>query len=172
MADPWYTSIESLRAHGFTGFVTIGELRENKLEVVPRQRDDMGVYVVVRSQQDAPEFLDCSTGGRFKGRDPNVSLDELRANWVSHAIAVYVGKAGAPGKSATLRSRLKQYLDFGAGKAVGHWGGRLLWHLPASDNLVVCWKKTPDEVPRDVEKQMICEFKSAYGKRPFGNLSD
>jgi hypothetical protein len=172
MAHPWYKSIESLRAHGFTGFATIGELRNNKLKDVPRQHGDMGVYVVVRIEQEDPEFLNYSTGGQFKGRDPSVSLDELQSNWVRNAIVIYVGKAGAPGKSATLRSRLKQYLDFGSGKAVGHWGGRLIWHLPASDKLVVCWKTTPDEVPREIEKQMIGGFTSAYGKRPFAKLSN
>jgi hypothetical protein len=172
MAEPWHTNTESLRANGFSGFVTIRNLRESKLRCVPGDRGDIGVYIMLRSDQDPPVFLKQSTGGRFKGRDPNVSAEDLEANWVHNSPIVYIGKAGAPGKSATLRSRLKQYLDFGAGRAVGHWGGRFLWHLPSSDNLTVCWKRTPDEVPRAVEQRMISDFVSAYGSRPFANLRD
>ena len=172
MATPWYTNIDSLRAEGFTGFVTVRELRDCKLSCVPGKHGEIGVYVVLRIEDGVPSFLLASTGGRFKGRDPNVALDVLRAKWISASQIVYIGKAGAPGKSATLRSRLKQYLDFGAGRPIGHWGGRYTWHLPNSENLIVCWKLTPDAVPRDVEQQMIRGYATAFGGRPFANLAD
>jgi hypothetical protein len=171
MTTPWYTNIDSLRADGFTGFVTVRELRASKMAGVPGKRGDIGVYVVLRIEREMPGFLEASTGGRFKGRDPNVALDVLRAKWLREAQIVYIGKAGAPGKSATLRSRLRQYLDFGAGRAIGHWGGRYTWHLPNSESLVVCWKLMPDSIPRQVEQQMIREFAATFGGRPFANLN-
>jgi len=171
MAKRWYTNIESLRADRFTGFVSIRELRARKLAPVPGGSGDVGVYVVLRTEIGVPSFLEASSGGCFKGRDPNVALDELRAKWVPNSQIIYIGKAGGTNKSATLRSRLRQYLDFGAGRAVGHWGGRYIWHLPDSQNLVICWKLTPDAVPRAVEQQMIQEFTTAFGARPFANLS-
>ena len=173
MSTTWFSSADSLRSHGFTGFLSIRELRECDLQCVPGVRDDIGVYVVLRTEEGVPTFLAKSTGGRFKGRDPNVSRVELRAHWVDGTTIMYVGKAGSSGKSATLRSRLRQYLAFGAGTPIGHWGGRFIWHLSSSENLVVCWKKTPDEESREVERRMIQEFKKAFHDcRPFANLKD
>jgi len=64
-------------------------------------------------------------------------------------------------------------MQFGQGKAVGHYGGRYIWQLQDAKDLVVCWKVTLDDEPRVVEKQMIEEFKAAHGgKRPFANLVD
>lgn len=124
MTTSWYTGVDGLRSDGFTGFVTVRDLRASKLSCVPGMRDDIGFYVMLRMQEGLPTFLSASTGGHFKGRDPNVALDMLRGRWIADSPIVYIGKAGAPGKSATLRSRLKQYLDFGAGRPIGHWGGR------------------------------------------------
>jgi hypothetical protein len=128
--------------------------------------------LVLRVQEDIPVFLKKSTGGYFKGLDPNVAVNVLTSNWVRGTPVVYIGKAGTPDKKATLRSRLRRFLAFGAGRAIGHWGGRLIWHLPQSENLLVCWKRTPDLPPRDVEKQMIKTFTEAFGNRPFANLMD
>lgn len=78
MATPWYTSIDSLRADGFTGFVTVRDLRACKLSCVPGKRGDIGVYVVLRMEEGVPSFLSARTGVRFKSRDPNVALDRGR----------------------------------------------------------------------------------------------
>lgn len=85
---------------------------------------------------------------------------------------VYIGKAGGPGKNATLRSRMRQYMRFGQGEALGHCGGRYIWQLSDSRDLVVCWKPTTGEDPRDVERELIDEFKAIYGRHPFVNLAD
>ena len=60
-------------------------------------------------------------------------------------------------------------MSFGKGSNVGHWGGRLVWQLADSDQLLVAWKQT-EEDPRQVEKDMIKEFRNQYGARPFANL--
>jgi len=115
-----FASVDSLRSAGFSGFVSIRELRECKLQCVPGKRGDMGVYLVLRVQEDVPVFIERSTGGHFKGRDPSVAINVLASNWVQGTSVVYIDKAGAPGKSATLRSRLRQYLSFGTRRVVGH----------------------------------------------------
>lgn len=172
MSDSWFDSAEGLKAIGFTGFINIRSLRELNLSQVPKSKGDYGVYVVLRREESKPVFTAESSGGRFKGRDPNVAPQELEANWVDRTPVMYVGKAGSSTSSATLRSRLKQYLDFGNGKRVGHWGGRYLWHLPKTEELIICWKTTLEDEPRRVEAEMIQAFKAAFGQRPFANLVD
>lgn len=158
----------SLRQVAFEGFLTIAALMES-LMIIPRQQ---GVYVVLYTGLAHPKFLEKGTGGFFKDKDPNVSIAELEANWIDGADIVYIGKAGGPSSSATLQSRLTQYLKFGMGKKIGHWGGRYIWQISNSNDLVVCWKSN-DENPREVEADMITRFKAEHqGRRPFANLSD
>ena len=149
-------------ADGFEGFIRSAELRDS-LFLLP---EEAGVYVVLRSSQAEPRFLEKGTGGFFKGKNPNVSIAELTENYVYDTKTLYIGKA------ASLRKRIGQLLRFGEGAAVGHWGGRYLWQLADSANLMVAWKSTPDCDPRTVEAQMIHSFISLHGKRPFANLKD
>lgn len=161
-------SIDDIRAAGFSGFRKIHDLMEDS-STIPRQR---GVYMVLRDVASSVSFTVEGTGGFFKGKDPNVSLALLEANWVEGTSIVYIGKAGAVGSAATLQSRLRQYLKFGKGKNVGHWGGRLIWQIDGASELVMCWKPMPDGDPRAAEAAMIREFVAEHGKRPFANLSD
>lgn len=62
-----------------------------------------------------------------------------------------------------------EYLDFGQGQNIGHWGGRYVWQLKDSAELVVCWKRV-DGNAKQVEKQMIKAFHEKHGKYPFANL--
>jgi hypothetical protein len=127
----------TLKEQGFEGFYTIKELSNNG-SLIPAIR---GVYVLIRATDTEKVFLEMGVGGYFKGRDPNVSIDVLDKNWVNDAKIVYIGKAGGEGSAATLRSRLKCYLDFGKRKAVGHWGGRLIWQLSDAADIILAWKK-------------------------------
>ena len=126
-------------------------------------------YIILRLKDSEPEFLEQGTGGFFKKkepRNPNVSIAELRDNWVPNEAIMYIGKA------TSLKSRLGSYLRFGEGKFATHWGGRYIWQLKDSRELLVCWKET-DENPRVVEEEMIAQFKKEHGgKRPFANLQD
>jgi hypothetical protein len=61
-------------------------------------------------------------------------------------------------------------LRFGQGANIGHWGGRYLWQISDSDDLLVAWKKTPNDDPRIVETSMLAEYINEYGKLPFANL--
>ena len=158
-----------LEESGFEGFVTIEALMHN-INIVPACR---GVYVVMRNSGVAPEFLKVGTGDFFKGKNPNVSIDILKSNWVDDTSVLYIGKAGGTESSATLRKLLEQYMRFGNGEAIGHWGGRYIWQLADANELVVCWKEILDEEPLNVESSMINKFKEKHGlKRPFANLRD
>ena len=153
--------IENYRKDGFTGFVPVSKLR-GAASLLP---DSGGVYIVVRDSDNSPEFLATGTGGFFKGKNPNVGLEELESNYVAGSKVVYIGKA------TSLKKRVGQLLRFGAGSAVGHWGGRYLWQLADSDNLLIAWKTTPTADPRAEEIKMLEEFVSLHGRLPFANLT-
>ena len=157
-------SIEGIRKSGFHGFLPISALQTSRCCEVP---NEPGVYLILRPNSARPEFLVESVGGHFKRRNPTVLVDRLQENWVEDALILNIGKVGP--RKATLKSRLWQYLRFGQGEAVGHWGGRYIWQLTQSCNLLVCWKITPVD-PRKVEKALIEEFKTAHGKLPFANM--
>ena len=148
-----------LEAKGFGGWITFEALRGQLVEVTSAG----GVYVVVQAVGSEAEFRDTNPGGRFKDQDPTVDAAALQANWVEGAEVVYVGKAD------NLRRRLSDFARFGAGKPVGHSGGRMIWQLARSTDLLVAWRETPGAVPKDVETRLLAEFRAAYGKPPFAN---
>lgn len=154
--------IAQYKEDGFEGFIPVAQLREST-SILP---EEAGVYVVIRKSNAVPQFLEKGTGGFFKGKNPNVSIEVLTDNYVAESKTVYIGKA------ANLRKRVGELLSFGAGAAVSHWGGRFLWQLADSDGLIVAWKITPGCDPRAIEAQMIQNFVSVHGKRPFANLKD
>jgi len=151
---------------GFTGFLTISALQISRCCEVPKMP---GVYLVLRPNTSPPNFLDRSTGGHYKGKNPKVRVRELDSKWIEGTLVLYIGKAG-PGK-ATLRSRLNAYMRFGKGKRAGHWGGRYIWQLGQSGDLLMCWKVTSDEArAKPMESDLIRKFKKAHSKLPFANL--
>lgn len=164
-----FRSQQGISSLGFRGFVPVVHLQATGCAEVPKER---GVYLVLRDAKESPVFLKRSVGGFFKGVDPTVPVRTLQQQWVDDAIVLNIGKAGGGVASATLKSRLKQYMDFGAGRPVGHKGGRYIWQLAGWNWLQVCWLPAPDEDPRSVERRLLQAFKAQYGKRPFANLQD
>ena len=158
----------SFEEEGFSGFVGVDELQQTNCAAAP---DVPGVYLVYRLLYSRHDFLPESVGGHYKGRNPTVSIAGLQRKWVENSVALYIGKAGSLKGAATLRGRLRQYMSFGQGLPVAHWGGRYIWQLTDSASLRVCWKPIPDKVPREVEYQLIQEFrKQNNGRLPFANL--
>ncbi len=156
----------NIKNMGFNGFLKISELKNN-LSAIP---DKKGVYFVLRPNDNDVEFIEKGTGGFFKDRDPNVSINELKQNWIKESNIVYIGKAGGSLSNSTLRSRLKQYLSFGEGKKVGHWGGRFIWQIKNIDDFLICWKELETEDPRAFEHALLNEFENEYGRLPFANI--
>jgi hypothetical protein len=164
--DPmWWTGVAAATAAGFTGFKTVAELRDSSLREVPHLP---GVYLILTTEECQPEFKEISAGGHFKGRNPTVPPQLLAAKWIDKTSVLYVGKAGG-NRSSNLRARLKQYLRFGGGAPVGHWGGRYIWQLAGCESLLVCWKSIEGQDPLEVERRMLHEFSAALGSLPFAN---
>lgn len=122
-----------------------------------------GVYVVFAPEDFEFLVLDGSSAGHFKDKDPTVDPELLLKRWISETRIIYIGKA------TSLRSRLRQFRDFGNGRPVGHWGGRYLWQLDASHRLLVAWR-TVDDFARE-ESSMLAAFVTAFGRLPFANIT-
>ena len=114
--------------------------------------------------------MDHNPGGKYKGRDPTVDRSKLDKYWVEEATALYVGKVGGPmiGPRRTLRTRIREFINFGKGKSNKHRGGRYIWQLGDSQSLLVAWR--PTDEPLELENKMILSFKGKYGRLPFANL--
>lgn len=164
-----FSSMESIKAAGFAGFESIRALQLSDCINAPSAP---GVYLVLRENPLPPRFITQSPAGRFKGKDPTVSLSELERNWVEGALVLYIGKAGGGTTKNVLRKRLRRYMRFGAGEPADHWGGRLIWQLEDSRDLLVCWRPCATVDAAQLESALIQDFARAYGNRPFANLRD
>lgn len=154
---------EGVEGVGFVGWLTWNELRRGAFADVPAEA---GCYVVYRTAVEPPAFVESSPGGHFKGRDPSVAAAVLADAWVPGAHTVYIGKG------EMLRPRLRQYARFGAGEPVGHWGGRYIWQLADSPELLVAWRTVAaPETARAYEVRLLEWFGGLHGdRRPFANL--
>jgi hypothetical protein len=161
------TKLETIKSEGFLGFKTVKQLWQSH-EEIPNEK---GVYLVINPSPQICTFLEVGVGGYFKNKNPNVLIEELNKNWVNDSHIVYIGRAGGGSSSATLRRRLKQYLDFGKGKPnVGHYGGRFIWQLENHAELIFAWKPLKSEDPSIIETALLNEFRAHFKKLPFANL--
>ena len=163
-----YNNYKAILSSGFFGFESVKNLTDDGCKSVSKQR---GVYLILHLKKSSPKFLSESAGGYFKRKNPTVDVSKLKSNWVEDTIVIYIGQAGGGNSNATLQKRLEQYMRFGQGIPVGHWGGRYIWQLSNNRELIVCWKPISNDDPREIEKIHIQEFASIYGKRPFANLT-
>ncbi len=158
-------STDGISLHGFSAPIAVGTLWETRCSDLPA---DFGIYLIIRPIDGMPNFLPESTGGAFKGKSPTCTPEFLLANWVEGAHVVYIGKAAG---QQGLKRRIYDLIAFGFGRPVGHWGGRLLWHLPEREGLLVRWRTYPAEAADGAETAAIAGFKAKYGgRRPYANL--
>jgi len=164
-ADRVDWTIDGLRAASFAGFVRFADLPRADVPNVS------GVYVVVRPDAAPPTFIETSIAGWFKGKDPTVRQEKLLAKWATKTSVLYIGKAdvGTTGKRS-IRKCLDEYRRHGAGEPVGHWGGRYLWQLSDSADLLVCWKESLPTQAEAVETDLIADFMTQFGVLPLANL--
>lgn len=148
---------------GFLGWKPFGKLSAGDLP--PRH----GVYVVVRKVGPRPEFLRDSVGGPHKGKALTADVVMLERAWRDDAEIVYVGKAGG---RLGLRDRLWAYARQGRGSSAGHAGGRFVWQLPASEQLLVGWRETGAFDVGDIEEALLALHIEEFGRRPFANMKD
>ena len=159
-------NLNELKNNDFKGFLSVESLMENGCKTIPKEK---GVYLVLNNKNKY-SFMDKNVGGHFKGKNPTLSLDVLVDNWVENSDILYIGKAGGSASKANLQSRLKQYMRFGSGEAVGHWGGRLIWQIKNNRELLIAYKILDNVEPRLYEKSLISDFIDCYKKLPFANL--
>jgi hypothetical protein len=159
---------------GFLGFIKLRDI-VNNYDIIP---DYQGLYIVCLYDKIDISFCNPGTGGFFKGKDPNVSIEELNRKWIEGASVLYIGKAGGTAENgriykSTLRKRIKEFMRFGNGENIGHWGGRFIWQINEKDDLIIAYKVLHDENPVIIEKELINIFKSKYnGRLPFANLNN
>ena len=69
-----FNDIAEFKKVGFTGFKRISDLFMDS-SMLPNKK---GVYLVLNSENKSGDFLVVGTGGHFKGKNPNISLAELK----------------------------------------------------------------------------------------------
>lgn len=155
-----------LEADGFEGFVPFRELRTAGVPTGP------GIYMVLHPSLAPPTFLARTVAGDHRGRDQSVPVALLEAKWVPGAEVVYIGKANVRAKGPALRARLAEYRRLGEGKDAAHRGGLYVWQLADHEELLVCWKRLPNELVKPEEDRLIAAFVAQYGRWPFANRKD
>jgi hypothetical protein len=156
---------QTLKDDGFAGFRSFEQLDISRIPQSP------GIYVVLKPEDFERLFLTKSVGGRFKRRDPSLLQSALEEEWIEDTDILYIGKAGAGSTgNRGLRKRIQEFADFGRGKPVGHWGGRLIWQLADSQSLVIAWKELPASEVNSAEARYHEKFIGIYRRLPFANL--
>lgn len=161
---------DELIERGFEGFASIKQLMNDSSKLP----DFSGVYILLNKdsitldENNKPmysSFIFPGTGGFFKDRDPNVEISTLQRKMHPDSKVMYIGKA------TNLKRRIKQYLSFGQGKNIGHYGGRYIWQLRYSSKLILAFKKVSGDVlPENYERELINLHKERFDRLPFANL--
>lgn len=149
--------------HQFSGFETL-QYYSNNIDVIPQNR---GVYIIL-SEINSVEFVEPGSGGFFKKRNPNVSIEMLQKRWINDASIIYIGQAGRKFKEMTLQKRIQKLIQFGQGRNSAHFEGRYIWQIKESHNLKLAWLET--DLIDNVKNDLLKRFYKFYSYEPFANL--
>ncbi|BCW42257.1 hypothetical protein StoSoilB3_37920 [Arthrobacter sp. StoSoilB3] len=156
---------KTLTEDGFTGFRPLDELDPMRIPQGP------GIFVVLRPAGFEPVFLNKSTAGTFKKKDPSLKREALAAEWLADASVLYIGKASAGSQgNRGLRKQIQEFMDYGRGRPTVVWDARLIWQLRDALDLVIAWKELPPEGLSAAEADYQAAFVAAHGRLPFANL--
>jgi len=156
---------KSLTADGFTGFRALDELD------VMRVPQGTGVFALLCPAGFEPVFLNKSTAGTFKKKDPSLKREALEAEWVPDASLLYLGKASAGSQgNRGLRKQIQEFMDYGRGRPTFVWDARLIWQLRDALDLIIAWKELPPSEVNAAEAAYHADFVATYGRLPFANL--
>ncbi|MDR2712107.1 MAG: GIY-YIG nuclease family protein [Clostridiales bacterium] len=139
---------------------TIKRLKENKCSEVPEKN---GIYVVISPENFAVEFA----GSAFDLLHAELKeykkycIKELEAKFCqSDRQVLYIGKASGKGG---LKKRIRQYI----GMKFNHRGGRAIWHIKDSHELLIGYCEC--ENPEEKEKEMLKSYKDKHSVYPVAN---
>jgi hypothetical protein len=154
-----FSNERAIETAGFQGFIPVKNLQS------PIQRrqiaNQAGVYMVLRLAETAPVFLSVGSVNNRLIKSPYTIID-LQTKWnrINGTVVVYIGKA-----TTTLHKRLSPFLR----GANNHMGGRAIWQLEDSTELLFCWKSLENIDASTYELQLLASFKAKYGSYPFAN---
>jgi hypothetical protein len=169
--DAGVFSRADLEMLGFTGFLRVKALRDQRPCAGAVPSDAVGVYVAYRDSDRPVSFLTASPAGQWRG-DLTLPIADLRKRWVANSRIVYVGKADRPTPTSrnSLRKRVSAYLRYGAGSNARHSGGYPTWQLQDSERLLIAWcvVKAPT-LASAFERQLLDAHVARFGALPFAN---
>ncbi|MDD2476938.1 MAG: hypothetical protein PHI32_13645 [Dysgonamonadaceae bacterium] len=148
----------------FLNFYTFENLWLNGFRSIPNEK---GIYIVMVPEQFDVQFLENTTAiTTHNGKNLLYPACDLRTKYNSSDRKIlYVGKAG--GENNKLRQRIRQYVKYGYGEANNHRGGRAIWQIKNSEQLLIGYHIC--EKPRDEESILLAEYYSKYGTFPVAN---
>jgi hypothetical protein len=85
---------------------------------------------IASARPPSASFLAIGTRARFKRRDPNASVETLKAKCVSGAHELYIGRR------TSCRRPLRMYERFGAGQPLAQWTAETSGRLFLTSSLV------------------------------------
>ena len=114
-------------------------------------------------------FVSESPAGWSRARTPRSTRACCGHAGCSEVPVLYIGKAtaGASGRRH-LRKRVTELVEFGAGRPVGHRGGRCLWQVQGSSRFVVAWRveAAPTRAENELLDQFLARHKPAAVRQP------
>ncbi|MDR3598834.1 hypothetical protein [Clostridium sp.] len=146
-------NIKELKNKGYKGFIRIGSLKNN-YSILPELS---GVYLILIPKDFIVKFLKDGT------TNSGDSINYLQNNWVKGAKILYIGS------SNNLRKHVKQLVDSRNNSVDRFPGGRHLWKLKDSLDLLISWNVIDTNECKQEKKYLLNEFMVRYSKPPFAN---